>query len=103
MVSQFRAFFSLVCELSDKQRKRLDVSGNLQRACIHRIETHVANQPGGQFFGAPVVATVHQAWSISLAQGYVTLKSTSLGTVLNASTTLAFGIFFASSSAPDEV
>jgi len=32
-----------------------------------------------------------------------TPKSTSLGTVLNAATTRAFGIFLASSSAPDEM
>ena len=89
MVGQFRAFFSLVCELSDKHGKRLYISSNLQRACINRIETHVADQPGCQFFGAPVVAAVHQTWSIGLAQGYVNAENTTLGTVLNASTTLA--------------
>jgi hypothetical protein len=39
----------------------------------------------------------------ALRLGLYTSKSTSLGTVLNAATTRAFGIILASSSAPDEV
>src|SRR5512136_2787830 len=39
----------------------------------------------------------------ALARAANTLNSTSLGTVLKAQTTLAFGTFFASASAPDDV
>lgn len=40
---------------------------------------------------------------MALRRASKTLKSTSLGTVLNAETTWAFGTLFASSSAPEEV
>jgi hypothetical protein len=31
-------------ELADEQRERLDVAGDPERARVHRIETHVADQ-----------------------------------------------------------
>ena len=49
-VSQFRASVSFVRKLANEQRKRLGISGNLQRAGIHRIETRVADQFSGHPF-----------------------------------------------------
>jgi len=36
--------------LRDQQRERLGVPGNLQRAGVYRIETHVADQLRGRCF-----------------------------------------------------
>jgi hypothetical protein len=75
-VRQFRAPFSLVRELADEQRERLDVSGDPKRASIHRIETQVGDRPGGQTFACRCVAAKNQARSggvtpgLECAEGY---------------------------------
>jgi len=44
-VRQLWALFSFVCQLRDEQSEWLGVSGNLQGASVHWIETHIADQP----------------------------------------------------------
>ncbi len=43
-VRQFWASSSLVRQSGDEQRERLGVTGDPQRASVHRIETRVADQ-----------------------------------------------------------
>src|SRR2546425_10793646 len=68
-VRQFRAPFSLVCQLGDEQRERLGVAGHFEGTGVHRIETHVADQLGGHALSAPVIPAVHEAWSGGVALG----------------------------------
>ena len=59
---QLWATFSLVGQLPDQQSERLDISGDLQRASVDRIETHVTE---GLVARAWIRATVQQrriAW-----------------------------------------
>ena len=44
-VRQLWTLFSFVCQLRDEQSEWLGVSGDLQRARVHWIEPHVADQP----------------------------------------------------------
>src|SRR5438067_7470677 len=70
---------------------------------VRRLEPHAADQPGCPPSAARVVARYTRLGRPELRQASHTLNSTSLGTVWNAATTLAFGIILPSSSAPDGV
>jgi hypothetical protein len=102
-IRQFGASLSVVRELADEQREWLGVSRDPQRASIDRIEPHVANQRGGQVLALRSSPQYTKLGRLALRLASYTPKSGSLGTVLNATTNRACGIFLASSSAPEEV
>ncbi|HEY3231804.1 MAG TPA: hypothetical protein VGJ87_21420 [Roseiflexaceae bacterium] len=62
-IRQFRPAGATVRQLADKQRERLDVSGDTQGACIHRLESRVADKLSGDIFGGRVVPAVDETWS----------------------------------------
>ena len=69
-VCQLRAALSLVSKLSDEKRERLGVAGDPERARIHRLEANVADQRGGHFLSARVVAAIHEAGPVRLGPRY---------------------------------
>src|SRR5882672_879834 len=60
---------ALVSHSSNEKRERLRVSGDPQRSDVQRVETHIADQPGGDFLGALVVPAIHQCGSLGPAPG----------------------------------
>jgi hypothetical protein len=66
-IRQFRPTGASVRQLTDEQRERLDVSGDAQGACIHRLESRVADELGGDIFAGRVVPAVDQAGAAASA------------------------------------
>jgi hypothetical protein len=90
-----------VRQLADQQRERLGVARDPKRPGIQRVEAHLLDQRGSNLLRARIIAAVEKTRPSALAAGLIDCDSTSLGTVLNAATTLASGRRRASSSAPD--
>src|SRR5438477_292647 len=65
---------AVVREPGDEHRERLGIAGDPQRPGVHRIEPHVANQAGGRFLAAPVIAAVHEARPRRLAPGFIDVE-----------------------------
>src|SRR6476469_8464249 len=66
-VCQLRSPFPFVRELGHEQRERLRKPGDPEWAGVHRLESHVADQAGGDRFCVRFVAAVDQAGSFRLA------------------------------------
>src|SRR4051794_40195708 len=73
-VPELWALAAFVGELSDEQRKRLRVTGRLQGADIHRIETHIANELRGNFLAPRIVAAIHKARLAGIPPRFVNVE-----------------------------
>src|ERR1700694_3831591 len=59
-VRELGAAFSFVCQASYKQREWLSVASGLERPGVDWIEAGIADQPGGDFLCAGIVAAIDQ-------------------------------------------